>query len=177
MDFLPTSYTAMHTKQNIEDCVRYQVHSWDYTRPVEVYLTSGYGHPLRWILYEFQPTTLELLGQFQYIQDVNTGQSIRCEKWSPPLGLTKLEPSDDYHFKNYLDELMTPEVLADFPWRCFEEESQINDFQATMLAMICELYQGTHDIEVCTLSVTLLKIILTFHRSFRTSFEKSYGCS
>jgi hypothetical protein len=46
-----------------------------------------------------------------------------------------------------------------------------------MLAMICELYQGTHDIEVCTLSVTLLKIILTFHRSFRTSFEKSYGCS
>jgi hypothetical protein len=143
----------MHTKQNIEDCVRYQVRGWDYTRPVEVYLTSGYGHPLRWVLYEFEPTTLELLGQFQYLQDVNTGQSVRFEKWSPPLGLTKLEPSDDYHFKNYLDELMTDEVLVDFPWRCFEEESQINDFQATMLAMICELYQGTRDPEVSGLTV------------------------
>jgi hypothetical protein len=177
MDFLPTSYTTMHTKQNIEDCVRYQVRGWDYTRPVEVHLTSGYGHPLRWTLYEFEPTTLELLGQFQYLQDVKTGQSVRCEKWSPPLGLTKLEPSDDYHFKNYLDELMADGVLVDFPWRCFEEESQINDFQATMLAMICELYQGTRDHEVCNVSVTSLRTTLTFYRSFHTSCKKSYGCS
>jgi len=160
MDFLPTSYTTMHTKQNIEDCVRYQVRGWDYNRPVEVHLTSGYGHPLRWMLYEFEPSTLELLGQYQYLQDVTTGQSVRCEKWSPPLGLTKLEPSDDYHFKNYLDELMAHDVLADFPWRCFEEESQINDFQATMLAMICELYQGTRDHELSHLLQKIIRMLI-----------------
>lgn len=149
MDFLPPSYTIMHSKQNIEDCVKDQVRGWDYTRPVEVCLTSGYGHPLRWVLYEFEPATLELLGQYQYLQNVNTRQPERCEKWSPPLGITKLEPSDDWHFKNYLDDLMADEPLAHFPWICFEEESQIDDFQATMLAMVCELYRNTGDYDVC----------------------------
>jgi hypothetical protein len=139
----------MHSKQNIEDCVKDQVRGWDYTRPVEVCLTSGYGHPLRWILYEFEPATLELLGQYQYLQNVNTRQSERREKWSPPLGITKLEPSDEFHFKNYLDDLMADEPLAEFPWICFEEESLIDDFQATMLAMICELYRVTSDFDVC----------------------------
>lgn len=148
MDFLPPSYTIMHSKQNIEDCVKSQVRSWDYTRPVEVCLTSGYGHPLRWILYEFEPATMELLGQYQYLQNIHTRQPERCEKWSPPLGITKLEPSDDWHFKNYLDDLMADEPLAEFPWICFEEESQIDDFQATMLAMICQLYRATRDLDV-----------------------------
>jgi hypothetical protein len=138
----------MHSKQNIEDCVKDQVRGWDYTRPVEVCLTSGYGHPLRWILYEFEPATLELLGQYQYLQNVSTRQPERCEKWSPPLGITKLEPSDEFHFKNYLDDLMADEPLAEFPWICFEEESQIDNFQATMLAMICELYRVTTDFDV-----------------------------
>lgn len=127
-----------------------QVRGWDFARPVEVYLTSGYGHPLRWVLYEFEPATMDLLGQLQYLQNVHTRQSVRCEKWSPPLGITKLEPSDDWRMKNYLDELMTNEHLPDFAWRCFEEESQIDDFQASMLAMICELYENTRDPDVCT---------------------------
>jgi hypothetical protein len=144
----------MHSKQNIEDCVKDQVRGWDYTRPVEVCLTSGYGHPLRWILYEFEPATLELLGQYQYLQNVNTRQSERREKWSPPLGITKLEPSDEFHFKNYLDDLMADEPLAEFPWICFEEESLIDNFQATMLAMICELYRVTSDYDVCNSLIT-----------------------
>jgi len=139
----------MHSKQNIEDCVTDQVRSWNYQRPVEVCLTSGYGHPLKWVLYEFEPTTLELLGQYQYLQNVSTRQVERCEKWSPPLGITRLDSSDDCHFTNYLEELMADEPLAHFPWICFEEESQIDDFQATMLAMVCELYRETTDYDVC----------------------------
>lgn len=124
LDFLPPSFTTMHSKQNIEDCVQDQVQAWDYARPVEVFLTSGYGPPLRWVLHEFRPATMELMAQFQYLQNPHTRQSVRHEKWSPPLGVMKLEPSDDWHFKNYLDELMTDEHLIHFPWRCFEEESK-----------------------------------------------------
>lgn len=150
MDFLPPSYTTMHSKQSIEDCVQEQVRYWDLARPVEVQLTSGYGHPISWTLYEFEPATLDLLGQYQYLQDVQTRQSKRYEKWSPPLGLVKLEPSDDWRFKNYLDELMSEGILAEFPWRCYDEESQFDDFQAEMLALICQLYQKTNDIEAST---------------------------
>jgi hypothetical protein len=147
MDFLPPSHTLMHQKQGIEDCVHQQVRAWD-TRPVEVLLTSGYGHPLRWVLHEFKPATAELLKQYQYLQDVETGQSVRFEKWSPPLGIIKLDPSDIWHFEEYLDELMTVEHLPDLPWTCFEEESQFDDFQATMLDMICKLYLATTDRDV-----------------------------
>ena len=44
---------------------------------------------------------------------------------------------------------MADEPLEHFPWICFEEESQIYDFQATMLAMVCELYRKTDDYDVC----------------------------
>lgn len=104
MDFLPPSYTVMHQKQGIEDCVHQQVQAWDHTRPVEVLLTSGYGHPLPWVLHEFKPATAELLKQYQYLQDVDTGQSVRFEKWSPPLGIIKLDPSHVWRFERYLDE-------------------------------------------------------------------------
>jgi hypothetical protein len=145
MDFLPPSHTVMHQKQGIEDCVQKQVRAWDYTRPVEVLLTSGYGHPLLWELHEFEPATAELLRQYQYLQDVNTGQSVRFEKWSPPLGITKFEPSDVWQLERYVDELMTDEHLLKLPWICFEEESQFDRFQATMLDMICKLYLATID--------------------------------
>lgn len=150
MDFLPPSHTVMYSKQNIEDCVKDQVWDWDYARPIEVHFSSGYGSALSWVLYEFQPASPELLEQLQYIQDVNTGQSVRCKKWSPPLGILKLDTSDSWRTKNYLDELLSPEHLPNFAWRLFEEESQIDDFQATMLALICELYQKTSDPDVRT---------------------------
>jgi hypothetical protein len=145
MDFLPPSHIVMHQKQSIEDCVQKQVQAWDYTRPVEVLLTSGYGHPLLWELHEFKPATAELVSQYQYLQDVETGQSVCFEKWSPPLGIIKLEPSDVWRFERYLDELMTDDHLRDLPWKCFEEESQCDNFQANVLDMICKLYLATID--------------------------------
>jgi hypothetical protein len=113
-----------------------------------VLLTSGYGHSLLWVLHEFKPASAELLQQYQYLQDFNTGQSVRLEKWSPPLGITKFEPSDVWRLERYIDELMTDKHLLDLPWICFEEESQFDGFQATMLDMICKLYLATIDRDV-----------------------------
>lgn len=178
-DFLPPSFTVMHSKQSIEDCVKYQVHIWDYGRPIQVYLTSGFGPPLCWVLYEFKPATRELLNQYQYLQNVHTRTAEPAEKWSPPLGITKLDPSDDCHFKNYLDELMQDRPLKQFPWTCFEEETQFDDFQATMLAMICELYQKTNDDDVNTQSFVyaLVHERLTYYHSSNSCFTESSACS
>lgn len=66
------SMTLMHQKQTIEDTVKDQVLDWDQQHPIDIYLTSGYGPPLRWKLYEFKPRTNDLLGQFQYLQDPST---------------------------------------------------------------------------------------------------------
>lgn len=142
--------TLMHQKQTIQDTVSDQVVEWDLDRPIDVYLESGYGPPLRWKLYEFKPRTRDLLGQFQYLQDPKTGTQQRIHKYSPPLGLSKLDATDDQHVEEYLKRLLEDDCLLDLGWSCFEEESQVDgeDFQATLLACMCELYTRTRDEDV-----------------------------
>ena len=145
--------TLMHQKQTIEDCVHDQVLHWDLHNPVDVYLTSGYGPALRWKLYEFKPRTDELLGQFQYLQNPMTGTSVRYQKYSPPFGLAKLDTSDDSHFETYMERLLHSEHLWEFGWTCFEEETQIDDFQARLLDLVCNLYMQTQDYYDVSLAV------------------------
>ena len=149
-DCVEASMTLMHQKQTIEDCVNDQVLEWDHSNPIDVYLTCGYGPALRWKLYEFRPRTDELLNQLQYLQDPATGVSHRCQKYSPPFGLTKLDQSDDRHFETYLDQLMSSDYLWDLGWTCFEEETQVDPqaFQANLLDLMCKLYQNTFDVDV-----------------------------
>lgn len=140
--------TWMHQKQTIEDCVKDQVLEWDLQNSRDVYLTCGYGPALPWKLYEFKPRTNELTGQFQYLQDPTTGTTVRQQKYAPPFGLTKLDTSDDRHFDTYLELLLRREYLWDFGWTCFEEETQIDDFQARLLELVCKLYTNAQDYDV-----------------------------
>lgn len=149
------SMTLMHQKQSIEDTVSHEVQYWDVDNGIDVYLSSGYGPPLRWKMFEFKPQTPELLSQLQYFQDVATGQSMSRTKYSPPFGLLKIDTSDDAHFETYLDQLLEPQNLYDFGWSCYEEESQVDpqEFQATLLDMMCKLHVGTSDASVSLLPV------------------------
>lgn len=140
--------TWMHQKQTIEDCVKDQVLEWDLQNSRDVYLTCGYGPALPWKFYEFKPRTNELTGQFQYLQDPTTGTTVRQQKYAPPFGLTKLDTSDDRHFDTYLELLLRREYLWDFGWTCFEEETQIDDFQARLLELVCKLYTNAQDYDV-----------------------------
>lgn len=141
------SMTLMHQKQSIEDTVSEEVLQWDFENGIDVYLSSGYGPPLRWTMFEFQPRTSELLSQLQYFQDVNTNRSMHRQKYSPPFGLIKIDTSDDAHFDTYLDQLLEPQNLADFGWSCYEEESQVDpgEFQAKLLDLMCTLHMQTED--------------------------------
>ncbi|KAI7223473.1 hypothetical protein KC333_g458 [Hortaea werneckii] len=159
-DFLPPSMTWMHQKQTIEDCVKDQVLEWDLQNSRDVYLTCGYGPALPWKLYEFKPRTNELTGQFQYLQDPTTGTTVRQQKYAPPFGLTKLDTSDDRHFDTYLELLLRREYLWDFGWTCFEEETQIDDFQARLLELVCKLYTNAQDYDLRELLRKIIKMML-----------------
>jgi len=157
--------TLMHQKQSIEDTVSEQVLSWDQDNGMDVYLSSGYGPPLVWRLYEFKPKTPELLSQLQFYQDTQTGQSRSSFKYSPPFGLLKIDTSDDAHFDTYLDTLLAPENLWDFGWSCYEEESLVDAdmFQAQLLDYMCKLYLNTADQPLKSLLKDILRMmIITF---------------
>lgn len=144
--------TIMHQKQTIEDCVSSQVREWDLQNPIDIWFSCGYGPALRWKVCEFIPVTDDLLGQLQYLQNPTTGVSHRFTKYSPPFGLLKLDSGDSKHFDNYLEDLMSAQYLWDFGWTCFEEETQVDPsaFQARLLALLCDLYLETEDVDVCT---------------------------
>ncbi|KAK5173530.1 uncharacterized protein LTR77_002211 [Saxophila tyrrhenica] len=161
-DFLPPSMTVMHQKQGIEDTVQEQVKGWDFARPIVVELSCGYGPAQKWQLYEFEPTSNDLLGQLQYLQDPNTGLLRHVHKFSPPLGLVKLDGSDDALVEGYLDELLRPEYLGDLGWTCFEEESQVDpdQFQARLLDQLCSLYIATQEAELKLVLRDILRMMV-----------------
>jgi hypothetical protein len=137
--------TTMHQKQSIEDTVQDQVLEWNVSNPIDVYLSSGYGPALKWKLYEFRPKSMDLLGQFQYFQNRDTQTQTRVVKYSPPLGILKLDSGNTANVESYLDRLLEDQYLENFGWDCFQEESQIDttDFQATLLVLMCQLYIKT----------------------------------
>lgn len=141
------SMTLMHQKQSIEDCVTDKVLRWENKNAIKIRLTSGYGPPLEWHVYEFVPKTIELLGQYQYRQD-EQGVTRRLTKYSPPLGLLQIDTSDSVRAEEYLDRILQSDYLDDFGWTCFEEESQVDYFQASMLQAMCDLYLDTDDLDV-----------------------------
>lgn len=140
--------TAMHKKDTIENYVQREVLDWDRDNSIDVYLTSGYGPALKWRLYEFQPRSTDMLVQLQYLQDPSTGISQRLTKYSPPFALLKIDTSDDDHFERYMEQLLHEDHLWEFGWTCFEEETQIDDFQARLLQFMCELFMEMRDYDV-----------------------------
>lgn len=141
--------TMWHQKQSIEDTVSAQVLAWDIDNGIDVYLSSGYGPPLRWKLHEFTPRSTELLRQIQFKVD-DKGAMVSSFKYAPPFGLMKIETSDDAHFEAYLDQLMEPRVLMEFAWKCYEEEEALDEgiFQVKLLELMCKLYINTTDMAV-----------------------------
>ncbi|CZT17942.1 uncharacterized protein RCC_03780 [Ramularia collo-cygni] len=159
-EFLPPSMTIMHQKQTIEDSVASSVLTWDHDNGIDIYLSSGYGPPLRWKVYEFRPKSEEYLRQLQYYQDNGSDQMVRTVNYSPPYGLLKIEPSDDAHLDTYLDQLLQPQFLWDFGWTFYEAESLVDEFQAGVLDLLCKLYLTTEDDLLKQLLYDILRMLL-----------------
>lgn len=168
--------TLMHQKQSIEDTVSAEVRTWHGDNGIDIYLSTGYGPPLVWRLYEFEAKTPELLNQLQFYQNPDTRQSTVTNKYSPPYGLLKIDPSDDRHFEAYLEQLLERNTLENFGWVCYQEESLVDEgeFQEKLLDGICTLYLDTRDVSVSTAGSRRFRSRLTLPSSkvcFTTYFE------
>ena len=135
----------MHQKQTIEDYIHDRVARFDQNNSMDIWFTCGYGPALPWKLYEFEPIGDEPCWQLPYMQDPRTGQQLQYRKYSPPFALIKLDTSDETAFDDYMETLLSEEHLWEFGWTCFEEETQIDDFQARLMQSICNLSTKSHD--------------------------------
>ncbi|KAJ8608362.1 hypothetical protein MRB53_039702 [Persea americana] len=154
--------TQVNEKQWLEDCVIREVDVWDHQNSMDVFLSTGYGPPLQWKLYEFRPKTAELLEQLQYFQDVSTGRTMSRLKYSLPLGLLKVDPGDEAQFDAYVQELLHPEHLSGLGKAFYYEESLVDKhgFQEKLLQCMCKLYLESHDEQLREQLRDILRMII-----------------
>ncbi|KXT06336.1 hypothetical protein AC578_9168 [Pseudocercospora eumusae] len=161
-DFLPQSLCFEHTKAVLEGLVRTEVVDWHRENSIDVYLSCGYGPPLRWKVTEFSPKSPKLLWQLQYFQDPRTGRSMHRKKYSPPYGLLKLDGVDEKNFDDYLKDLLEPFHLNELGTSFYAEENHVDQdmFQCRVLDMMSRLYIGTSDDKLKLLLRDILRMML-----------------
>lgn len=92
--------------------------------------------PIEFELYEFEPRTTELLRQFQYSLDLQTGTRGWVEKSSPPLAMVSIENEDRDRYEQYLNRVVDKHGDK-FVDRCFKYEK--DDFQGRLLKLMQQL--------------------------------------
>lgn len=92
--------------------------------------------PIEFELYEFEPKTTELLRQFQYSLDLQTGTRGWVEKNSPPLAMVSIENEDRDRYEQYLNRVVDKHGDK-FVDRCFKYEK--DDFQGRLLKLMQQL--------------------------------------
>ncbi|PIA90449.1 hypothetical protein CB0940_11232 [Cercospora beticola] len=161
-EFLPASLLHDHQKQSIETFVSSEVVHWHVDNCIDVYLSSGYGPPLPWKLYEFTPRNLEFLYQLQATQDPQSMRTITKKKYSPPYGLLKIDSVDDRNYEAYLEDLLQPQWLKELGESAYAEENLVDEgmFQCKVLDLMCQLYIGTSDRTLKPLLGDVLRMII-----------------
>jgi hypothetical protein len=161
-EFLPTQMHREYQKQYIENTVSREVVTWHSDNCIDIYLSTGYGPPLRWKVFEFTPKSPDLLIQLQYFQDPYTGRSVTKQKYSPPYGLLSIDSVDDRNFEAYLEDLLRPEHLKELGESCYAEENYVDEaqFQCKLLDHLCQLYMNTSDSSLRPLLADILRMVI-----------------
>jgi hypothetical protein len=161
-EFLPEWLLIDHQKHSVESFVSREVVHWHVDNCIEVYLSSGYGPPLPWRLYEFTPRNNETLFQVQAIQDPQSRRSLTTQKYSPPYGLMRIDSVDDRNYQSYLEDLLHPQWLTQLGESAYAEENHVDDgmFQCKVLDFMCTLYVHTSDRTLKPLLGDVLRMII-----------------
>lgn len=128
--------------------VHERLSGWHDDHAMTVELATGIGPTFKVSAHEFVPKAndQEPLIQCQYLQDKYTHKMVLHTKYTPPLGLRKLDEDDENNINQYVEACMEPEVLRTFSGRCFSEESiNSSDFQELLLQAMIDLFCATND--------------------------------
>jgi hypothetical protein len=148
----------MHENSQLTNFVTLHIRQWSNVE-VTLRLTCGQGLPyISCKVYEFAPKTQELLRQFQYTTDTRTGECIREQKSSPPLGMIQLNHKDEQRYDRYINDIVD-NYLVHFAYACFAEEQ--HDFQRTLFLMMTRLRPKADD-EVKLLKEVFRLIVVTY---------------
>lgn len=116
--FIPASLTGQHQPEKLREFCKAQVMRWTKNH-FTVYMTWGYGMPIRCEVHEIEPRGDDLLFQNQYRLNLTTTRYDLHKVPSPPLGIMLLDVLPwRGKLNRYLDNLLQTE-FDNFPGMCF----------------------------------------------------------
>jgi hypothetical protein len=122
-----------HEESTLKSWCAQHIKRWGRTA-IEIKMEFIWGlPPLECEVYEFEPKTNELLRQFQYCYNEETGGRDRIEKFSPPLGMVQIERADRNRYEKYLD-MIVDKYMDQFAGRCYFDEK--DDFMVRLLRLM-----------------------------------------
>ncbi|KAF2842791.1 hypothetical protein M501DRAFT_993562 [Patellaria atrata CBS 101060] len=134
--FMPELMVGIHDEKVLRQFGDKHIRRWTGNH-VQLALVPGQGlPPLTCETYEFHPSTGELLRQFQYKNNPDTGECTREIKKSPPLGMQQLNAHNLRQYETYIDTI-ADKYPDQFIELFYGEED--NDFSERLLKLISNL--------------------------------------
>ena len=92
--------------------------------------------PIECEVYEFEPRTQELLHEYEWRFNPQTGRKHRVDKACPPLAMVQIEHNDRQRYDRYLNKIVDNH-LERFAEICFDKNSE--EFQSRLLRLMVKL--------------------------------------
>jgi hypothetical protein len=150
--FIPDVIGRLHTHDALKAWCGEHIHRWSGINIKLKFHVIWRLPPIECEVYEFEPKTRELLRDFQWFTNPETGRKQRVEKPSPPLAMVQIEHTDRQRYERYLNKIVD-NYLEKFADICFDGVQ--DDFQGRLLRMMIRLKPDNKE-EVRFLSPDLL---------------------
>lgn len=142
--FLPATMNRQHRRDEILSFAKKSLGFWRADAPIQVHLTSlGMGY-FTWDLYEYEPSSQDLLLQKRYKVGIS-GTWQRIEKRSPPLALKQVNFSQSHKLEDYVDNIVDQYLEMFQEQAYYGEEDLCAMFQNELLGALCSLYTSLPD--------------------------------
>jgi hypothetical protein len=151
-EFLPTLVTQMHEDSYLTHFVTKHIRAWNNTE-ITIMVTCGQDLmpriPVK--VYEFVPSSDELLFQIQYRTDPVTHKRYTVRKASPALGMLQINRDEEKRYDEYISTIVDHHVDA-FGELCWMDAD--NDFQQKLFWLMTRVRSKTPE-EVSTARLRL----------------------
>ena len=137
------SFLDQHQIAAIMDFCRARVCNWTGNQ-LTVFVTWGYGRPIKCDVQEFQPQGDSLLYQNQYKKDLVTGNLKLVKAPSPPVGMMLIQIFEwRVKLQDYLNQLLETDFFG-FPRVCYQGKDC--EVQRCLLYAVHQYYTETRNV-------------------------------
>lgn len=146
--------TLYHSKGCLDNYRKETALEWIDQSSRIILVDTGYGPPLSVRTCEYLPRLRQDAQVQHHLQWLPNKKGVFERQWqyNLPIGLMKLDATDQINFDEHMEKLLAPEYLSTLPKAFYQTNSTSDDFCKQLLGMLCRLREHTADEKVRSLA-------------------------